>query len=275
MNQPPHSIRPPDWRRPRGVALGTWKYVHERSIADHYDAFVADTPLCSLDERFVFAHLPPTQSSPQTILDCGCGTGRLAIPLAARGGSRVVGIDLSHRMLERMLAKASELCLADGSELDWQSNLMAVQANLVELDCLATDSADHAICMFSTLGMVQGRSNRVEFLRHAARAVRPGGRLILHVHRRWAALRESRGLRRLFSSWLASVRRKDHEFGDATYAYRGLENMFMHRFTAREIRSELRSGGWRVRQIELVDLSGREITKSAWNASGFFVVATN
>ena len=233
---------------------------------------MADTPLCRLDEQIVATHLPSLKSESQTALDLGCGTGRLAIPLAARG-YRVVAIDLSRRMLEQMLSKSRSIDRADGQNSHLPANLMAVQANLVELECLNTGSADHAICMFSTLGMIQGHSNRVDFLRHVHRAVRSDGKLIVHVHRRWAALRESGGVRRLFRSWIDSIRQHGSEFGDATYAYRGLEDMFMHRFTVRELVSELNAAGWTVQQLDRVDLRGDALTDSRWDSSGLVVVS--
>ena len=69
MNQPPSentqanrqsdpANTPPAWRRRRGVSTGTWQYVHQRSIADHYDEFVADTPLCGLDSDFINQVVP-------------------------------------------------------------------------------------------------------------------------------------------------------------------------------------------------------------------------
>lgn len=45
---------------------------------------------------------------PATVLDAGCGTGRVAIELAARGVA-VVGVDLDAAMIERARAKAPEL----------------------------------------------------------------------------------------------------------------------------------------------------------------------
>lgn len=232
---------------------------------------MADTPLCDLDQQIVAAHLPPPAPKSHTVLDFGCGTGRLAIPLAS-AGYQVVGIDLSHRMLQRMLAKGSQNASGKSLGRPAFASPAAVQANLVELDCLASDAADHAICMFSTLGMIQGRQNRIQFLRHACRVVRCGGTFIVHVHRRWAGLRESGGCRRLLRSWLASVRHRDHEFGDAFYAYRGLRDMFMHRFTRTEITAELEAAGWAVERFEWADLRGHGLTDSAWNASGMFVI---
>ncbi|WP_372897241.1 class I SAM-dependent methyltransferase [Stieleria sp.] len=281
MNQPPHSPRPPDWLRPPGVAAGTWQYVHQRTIARHYDDFVADTPLCELDRRYVLETLAAVSADRATeraaesedsrpmILDLGAGTGRLADPVRQLGYD-VLAVDLSQSMLETLVERhgdqAAEHRRAAGT-------ILPMRANLVQLDAIADSIADHAICMFSTIGMIQGRANRVRFLCHIARAVRPGGCLILHVHRRWAALRESGGMRRLLRSWIHSFR-SDAEFGDATYAYRGLDKMFMHRFSEREIKSELKTAGWTVERIDRVGLDGSDLARSAWDASGLFLVCT-
>lgn len=45
---------------------------------------------------------------PRTVLDAGCGTGRVAIELDRRGVS-VVGVDLDERMLRTAVAKAPDL----------------------------------------------------------------------------------------------------------------------------------------------------------------------
>jgi SAM-dependent methyltransferase len=50
---------------------------------------------------------------PPSVLDAGCGTGRVAIELAARGVD-VVGIDLDEQMLATARAKAPELAWVHG-----------------------------------------------------------------------------------------------------------------------------------------------------------------
>lgn len=276
---------PPSWRRPPGVAKGTWQYVHQRSIARHYQAFVADTPLCRLDLHYVLEHLgsPDAETSPQNsprcqplIVDLGCGNGRLAWPIS-RAGWRVLAVDLSQSMLEELTTSTQRRphspADTDGSAAPRTGSptVFPLRANLVELEGVRDAIADHAICMFSTLGMVQGRDARVRLLTHVARIVRPGGTLVFHVHRKWAGLRERGGRWRLLSNAIASLTRRDVEFGDAVYPYRGLENMFMHRFSAREIRRELNAAGWTLQRIDRVDLRGEQLTESTWDASGFFV----
>lgn len=253
------SAAPPRWRRPRGVSAGTWQYVNERSIADRYDQFVADTPLCELDSTLLQEVFPVTDRD-TTIIDLGCGSGRTAVPLADRGYT-IVGVDLSLRMLAVMMGKAIT-----------HGRILPIRCNLVDLDCLRDQSVDHAICMFSTLGMIQGSAHRQSFLQHVSRIVRPGGRFVVHVHNRWAALHEPRGIQSLVASWLRSVRDHDIDFGDAIYQYRGLENMFMHRFSKQELVNQLTGTGWTIERLLKVSLDGSKAAKSKAIAGGYIAV---
>jgi len=263
----------PQWRRPPGVAAGTWQYVQQRAIADHYDDFVADTPLCRLDSRLILPllskqrsrenNLPGAKEVPATILDLGCGSGRHSIALAA-AGFRVIAVDLSQPMLQTLRRK-----------LDQQATGVLVhplRGNLVQLGFLANQSADAAICLFSTLGMVQTQPARREVLRHVARTVRAGGLFVLHVHNRWAALREPRGFRRLARSALDAWRTAEGEFGDAVYAYRGLDEMFMHRYSRRELVADLRHSGWSIQQMHRVSIDGSRFETGARICGGFIAV---
>lgn len=251
----------PQWRRPRGVAPGTWEYVHQRSIADHYDAFVADTPLCGLDQQMLQESLPgPNRPRSEVVIDLGCGSGRTALPLAERGYD-VIGVDLSRAMLEIMNGKFRAGCTA--------GTIFPVQANLVELGCFAEQSVDHAVCLFSTIGMIHGRSNRRSMLNTLFKLVRPGGTFILHVHHRWAALREHEGIRQLARSWWNAIRDRNSEFGDCTYAYRGLQSMFMHRFSKRELKQDLRATGWTLGRIDPISIDGSQINRKTVLPGGF------
>lgn len=265
---PAPTIPPPAWLRPKGVAAGTWQYVHQRSIADRYDAFVADTPLCKVDSDILGKLFPSGESSgrvAETILDLGSGSGRSAIPLAQRG-YRVLAVDLSQRMLEVMLDKI---------EQPSPGVVVPLRGNLVELGFLKNDCVDHAICLFSTLGMIQGRAHRRSVLQHAARIVRDQGSLLLHVHNRWSAIREPAGIRSLCRSWWGSVCNREAEFGDARYAYRGLDAMFMHRFSRRELLQDLREAGWTIDRWWNVAIDGSSVSEGTQRAiPGGFIVRT-
>lgn len=71
-----------------------------------------------------------TESGGRTVLDAGCGTGRVAIELARRG-FRATGVDADPEMLETARAKAPELSwhhadLADDSIAELTGNVDAV-----------------------------------------------------------------------------------------------------------------------------------------------------
>ena len=76
------------------------------------------------------------ESGGSRVLDAGCGTGRVAIELAARGFS-VVGLDLDPTMLATARAKAPELRwietdLVDaGAQLDEAFDLVALPGNVM------------------------------------------------------------------------------------------------------------------------------------------------
>ncbi len=248
----------PDWRRPDSMAPGTWRYVHSAPIADGYDAFVAGTPLCDLDRQLVTDWLPTIGDGSLRIADLGCGTGR-TIQTLAELGHRVVAVDRSAAMLRHVSNRRLP-------------GVQTVLADLTDLGGLADDCVDGVTCLLSTIGMIRGGGPRAEVLGHAARITRPGGRLLIHAHHRWAAMAEPGGWRRLAGQWVRTIVRSE-DFGDSTYAYRGLPDMFLHRFGRRELTRLVGQNGWRVDEVLRVAADGSRIVEGGL-AGGFFVVAT-
>ncbi len=161
-----------------------------------------------------------------------------------------MGVDLSMPMLLEMEKKFRQTSDSVGTEESQLSRgrLTSIQANLVQLECLQENSVDHAVCLFSTLGMIRQARYRRQFLRHARRIVRSDGKFILHAHNVWSQLRD-RGGAGWFAKHLMEVARKKHEFGDRFSDYRGIRNMFIHSFRKHELIWLLEASGFSVKRI--------------------------
>ena len=114
----------------------------------------------------------------QRLLDAPCGAGRVAHPLA-RHGVEVAGIDLRRAFVDR----ARRRFRRDG-----------VRADLRCLDMRSIDFEDefHAVCnWFNSFGYFSDAEN-ADLARRFARALRPGGRLLIDQLNRERILRNFR-----------------------------------------------------------------------------------
>ena len=90
---------------------------HERSygdgFADVYDEWYADVT----DVDATVRRMTALAGAGGSVLELGVGTGRLAVPMAA-AGLRVVGVDSSQPMLDRLTAACPALaqCEVDGGQ---------------------------------------------------------------------------------------------------------------------------------------------------------------
>lgn len=239
----------PEWQLPTGVSRGTWDYVHSPSVAEDYDDYFAFNSLFEFDEQVLAEHLQPLG----LVADLGCGTGRALVPLV-RIGHRGLAIDLSEPMLRIVREKAA----LDALPID------CLQANLVELDAVAANTVDHAICLFSTLGMIRGRANRRQALAHFRRLLKPGGRFVLHVHNYWFNLRDPGGPGWLIKNLMTAPRSNDVELGDKWFPYRGVQNMYLHVFRWRELAADLASADFRIVERIPLDVARRHRLRFPW-----------
>lgn len=100
------------------------------------------------------------------ILDIGCGTGRHAIELTRRG-YHVTGVDLSESQLKRACEKA----LAEGLTIDFRK----MDARNLEFD----NEFDLALMICEgAFPLMETDEMNFQILQGAARALRPGGKLI-------------------------------------------------------------------------------------------------
>ena len=258
----------PDWQLPPGVTRGLWDYVNSHHIADDYDQYFAENRLFEFDQQVIQQYLLPGGAAhPTLVADLGCGTGRALVPLVRRG-CRGLAVDLSQRMLEIVRAKAAQQSLP----------IACVRANLVDLTAIADGAVDHAISLFSTLGMIRGRENRRLALGHVRRIVRPGGVFVLHVHNYWYNLYDPGGPWWLLKNLCRAGLVRDVEAGDKKFAYRGVPNMFLHVFTMGEVRRALRRAGFRIERVIPLDPRRNRQLAARWfapnlRANGWIVIS--
>ena len=247
-------VNSPTWRLPSGVTRGLWEYAHSIQVAASEDQYFSQHQLFAMDEEVIHRHLQARGfGAGSVIADLGCGAGRAIVPLARRG-FHGLAVDLSVPLLNVVRQKAA----------DERLPITCLQANLVELDCLADHSVTVALSLFSTLGMIRGHEHRLQALRHVRRILRPGGFFVLHVHNLWFNLRDLSGPWWVFGQLARQWLLQDRERGDKFFEYRGVPNVFLHVFTASELRHLLHQAGFRI--IELIPLDERRYRplKHAW-----------
>lgn len=106
---------------------------------------------------------PVAAGGPATVLDAGCGTGRVAVELARRG-HRTVGVDLDPDLLAQARAKAPDL--------RW------IEADLVDLgDHVEPASVDLAVLAGNVL-LFTAPGTEAAVVAAVAATVRPGGLVV-------------------------------------------------------------------------------------------------
>lgn len=105
------------------------------------------------------------------IIEFGCGTGRILLPIAADGHA-VTGVDTSVEMLRRLQERAREL---DGGSVN------VVQADMRTELPLPADTFGVGIFSLNGLMHLETQEEQVDALREAARVLDPRGQLVVDL----------------------------------------------------------------------------------------------
>lgn len=103
-----------------------------------------------------------------TVLDCPCGIGRVGLPLA-RLGTKVTGVDISPHFIEEFAVKAKRKGLT----------VRLLEADMRRIDFRT--EFDVALNLWTSFGYFTNEAENLKVLRGLYHALRPGGRLLLHV----------------------------------------------------------------------------------------------
>lgn len=114
----------------------------------------------------VLAEVAPRVRPGTVVVDLGCGTGSLTLPLAERG-AEMIAVDVSPGMLERLQAKAAE---------HQMTNVTSIVAAIERMD-LAPNTVDVVVSNY-TLHHLKDRDKEA-VVRAAARWLQTGGRMVI------------------------------------------------------------------------------------------------
>lgn len=138
------------------------------SFAAFYDALTADVDYAAWAE-YLLAVFARHGGKAQQVLDLACGSGSLALELAARGVD-VIGVDGSRDMLAIAREKAEEAA----------AEVMFLCQDMRELDLYGT--VDGAVCMLDSLSHLCDTKDVQEVLRRLGLFIAPDGLLVFDVN---------------------------------------------------------------------------------------------
>ncbi|ERK70869.1 class I SAM-dependent methyltransferase [Leifsonia aquatica] len=152
------------------TASTTPSYLHYGAdFADIYDTIFPRTTIGPGELAWLSGHV----GGGKRVLELGVGTGRVALPLAERlaeGGQPVEyhGIDISTEMLAQL------------EDADTAGRVTGTRGDIV-YDHYGVDY-DIILCVCATISMITKPDDQARVFVNAAKALRPGGTLIVETH---------------------------------------------------------------------------------------------
>ncbi|MCR8645729.1 class I SAM-dependent methyltransferase [Paenibacillus sp. N1-5-1-14] len=146
------------------MAYEQFAYTYDRLMADMpYDSWIAWFEQSCLSKGL----------NPRTVVDLGCGTGTIAIPLASKG-YKVFGVDLS----EDMLAVAQDK--SQGAKLPASGSVTWLQGDL--RDWVLPEKVDVAISLCDCMNYVLDEEGIIAAIQSVYDGLVDGGLFLFDVH---------------------------------------------------------------------------------------------
>ncbi len=143
------------------------------SFALVYDRLMAEMPY---DRWLAFLQQCLADGDVRTLVDLGCGTGNLALPLAAQG-YRVMGVDNSPEMLA--IAEQKRLNMHSGAG-HAVGTLQFVESDMCDFETPEPVDAVYSFC--DSINYVTEEADVQRLFANVRRALRAGGLFVFDVH---------------------------------------------------------------------------------------------
>ncbi|MGB0370878.1 MAG: class I SAM-dependent methyltransferase [Opitutales bacterium] len=200
-------------------------------VVDHYARATAGVGLWESEEK-IFTRVFPEKDA--SLLELGCGTGRIVFGLHELGYKHVLATDLAKAMVKeaRRISAALEYSIPfkveNATKLSFEDNLF-----------------DGAIFGFNGMMQIPGADNRQKAMNEVFRVIRPGAYFVFTTH--------DRELPKFRSFWESEKKRwrkgqqnpELEDFGDR-YEETDMGMLFIHVPTTQEIRDMAKAAGFRV-----------------------------
>lgn len=205
-------------------------FYKQSKVVEHYASATINVGLWISEEK-IFTRI---FNNNDTILELGCGTGRIAMGLYELGFKKILGLDYSREMIlrARQIAKMLEYGISfqvgDVTQLNYGDS-----------------DFDGAIFGFNGLMQIPGRKNRRLAIREIFRVLKPDSFLVFTTH--------DRDLKKGLNFWKKEKNRWDHgkqkpdlvDYGDR-YEMTPLGKSFIHVPSPMEIREDLNTIGFKI-----------------------------
>lgn len=204
--------------------------------------------------RHLLSQIPASAS----ILDLGCGNGKLARQLARQGFcGAYIGLDFSSTLLD----EAKEITAREGSYRFLQADLTSSKwAQMLAGELGASNSAGFDfILAFASLHHLPGKRLRLLVLRQARMLISPLGQFI---HSEWMFLNSSRMRARILPWEKVSLNITQVDPGDYLLDWKkgGYGLRYVHHFSSPELDELASLAGFQVKQAFLSDGEGGKLS---------------
>jgi len=205
-------------------------YFDSGIVVDHYAEAAARVGLWQSEEK-VFTRLFAREDS---ILELGCGAGRIAFGLHELGYRNILATDYSRNMIARakhmakLLEYAIPMRVADATGLDFEDDVF-----------------DGAIFGFNGLMQIPGAADREKALREIFRVIRPGAWFVFTSHDR-ANPKHKKFWEQEKMRWRRAKQQPElDDFGDR-FERTDMGDLYIHVPAIAEMEAVLKSVGFRI-----------------------------